>query len=98
MSAGCACASVMTPQPRGASGKPRMHPIWTLLRCVAAASLIFFLAATALAQPRAGADHNGARPRAVELDGAERLAIDGRLDELAWQSAPLHERFVQFLP
>jgi hypothetical protein len=65
-----------------------MHPIWTLLRCVAAASLIFFLAATALAQ----------QPSAIELDAGERIALDGRLDEPAWRRAPLHERFVQFLP
>jgi Domain of unknown function (DUF5916) len=68
-----------------------MHPIWTLLRCAVAAALIFFLAAywsgVALAQPRA-----------LTLAEGERLTLDGRLDEPAWQSAPVHERFVQFLP
>jgi Domain of unknown function (DUF5916) len=64
-----------------------MHPIWTLLRCVAAASLIFFLAASAFAQPRA-----------ITLPGGERLRLDGRLDEPAWQLAPVHDRFVQYLP
>jgi hypothetical protein len=64
-----------------------MHPIWTLLRSVAAASLMFFIAATALAQPQA-----------VELAAQEVVVLDGRLDEPAWQRAPLHERFVQFLP
>jgi Domain of unknown function (DUF5916) len=64
-----------------------MHPIWTLLRCAAAASLIFFFAASVLAQPRA-----------VPLDAGDKLTLDGRLDEPVWQRAPLHERFVQFLP
>lgn len=64
-----------------------MHPIWTLLRCAIAAALVLFLAASALAQPRA-----------VTLDAGESIALDGRLDEAAWQRAPLHERFVQFLP
>ncbi len=74
-----------------------MHPIWTLLRCVAAASLIFFLAASAVAQARNGEGHS-TQPRAVELDANERIVLDGRLDETAWQRAPLHERFVQYLP
>jgi Domain of unknown function (DUF5916) len=74
-----------------------MHPIWTLLRCVAAASLIFFIAASALAQARNGADQ-GSRPRAIETGAHERIVLDGRLDEAAWQRAPLHERFVQYLP
>ncbi|HVK32385.1 MAG TPA: DUF5916 domain-containing protein [Burkholderiaceae bacterium] len=67
-----------------------MHPIWTLLRCVIAAALVLFLAswvAPALAQPRA-----------LTLEPGERIALDGRLDEPAWQRAPLHDRFVQFLP
>ena len=37
-------------------------------------------------------------PRALSLAAGERIAIDGRLDEAVWQRAPLHERFVQFLP
>jgi hypothetical protein len=64
-----------------------MHPIWTLLRCVAVAGLLFFLTALALAQPRA-----------LDLSPDERMTVDGRLDEPAWQRAPLHERFVQYLP
>ncbi len=73
-----------------------MHPIWTLLRCVVAASLVFFLAAwatSALAQPI-----QPSQPRALALDAGEKLTLDGRLDEPVWQRAPLHERFVQFLP
>lgn len=64
-----------------------MHPVWTLLRCAVVASLLIFLATWALAQPRA-----------VSLDADERLSLDGRLDEAAWQRAPLHDSFVQFLP
>jgi hypothetical protein len=64
-----------------------MHPIWTLVRCAICAALIFFLAATALAQPRAH-----------QPGAAERIVLDGRLDEPAWQHAPVHERFVQYLP
>jgi hypothetical protein len=72
---------------RGASGTSFMHPIWTLLRCVALASLLFFLTALALAQPRA-----------LDLEVDERVRLDGRLDEPAWQRAPVHEQFVQYLP
>jgi Domain of unknown function (DUF5916) len=67
-----------------------MHPIWTLLRCVVAASLVFFIAiwaTSALAQPKA-----------LSLGAGEKLTLDGRLDEPAWQTAPVHERFVQYLP
>ena len=64
-----------------------MHPIWTLLRCAIAAALMLFLAASVLAQPRA-----------ITLEAGERVALDGRLDEPAWQRAPQHEHFVQFLP
>ena len=60
-----------------------MHPIWTLLRCAIAAALMLFLAVAALAQPRA-----------TVLAAGERITLDGRLDEAAWQGAPLHERFV----
>jgi hypothetical protein len=67
-----------------------MHPIWTLLRCVVVASLVFFFAAWATS--------SFAQPRALGLDAGEKLTLDGRLDEPAWQRAPLHERFVQFLP
>ncbi len=67
-----------------------MHPIWTLLRCAVVASLAFFLAAWATS--------SFAQPRAVALGAGEKLTLDGRLDEPAWQRAPLHERFVQFLP
>jgi hypothetical protein len=48
-----------------------MHPIWTLLRCVVAASLIFFIAASAIAQPR---DAATMRPSAMELDASQRIA------------------------
>ena len=67
-----------------------MHPIWTLLRCAAVASLVFFLAAWATS--------SFGQPRALALDAGEKLTLDGRLDEAVWQRAPLHERFVQFLP
>jgi Domain of unknown function (DUF5916) len=66
-----------------------MHPIWTLLRCVVVASLVFFLAAWATSA--------FAQPRALAL-GNDKLTLDGRLAEPAWQAAPLHERFVQYLP
>jgi hypothetical protein len=64
-----------------------MHPIWTLLRCAAVASLLFFLAALALAQPQA-----------LDIGTDEPVRLDGRLDEAAWQRAPVHESFVQYLP
>jgi hypothetical protein len=64
-----------------------MQPIWTLLRCVVCAALLFFLAAAVLAAPRA-----------VDLEAGERIRLDGRLDEPAWQRAPVHDDFVQFLP
>jgi Domain of unknown function (DUF5916) len=67
-----------------------MQCIWTLLRCAVAASLVFFLAV--------GVSTGFAQPTAVALDAGERLVLDGRLDEPAWRRAPLHERFVQFLP
>ncbi len=67
-----------------------MHPIWTLLRCAFAAALMLFLAAWAAPAL--------AQPRALILDPGERIALDGRLDESAWQRAPLHDRFVQYLP
>jgi hypothetical protein len=67
-----------------------MHPIWTLLRCVVAASLVFFIAVWATSAQ--------AQPKALSLDANEKLTLDGRLDEPVWQSAPVHERFVQYLP
>jgi hypothetical protein len=67
-----------------------MHPIWTLLRCAAVASLVFFIAAWATSAL--------AQPKALDVDANEKLTLDGRLDEPAWQRAPLHERFVQYLP
>ena len=67
-----------------------MHPIWTLLRCAVVASLVFFIAAWATS--------SFAQPRALALDAGDKLTLDGRLDEPAWQRAPLHERFVQYLP
>jgi hypothetical protein len=39
-----------------------------------------------------------AQPRAATLQADERIKLDGRLDDAAWQTAPVHERFVQFLP
>ena len=38
-----------------------------------------------------------AQPRAVTLAPAERIVLDGRLDDVAWQTAPLHDRFVQLI-
>ena len=67
-----------------------MHPIWTLLRCAMAAALTLFLAAWVA--PAA------AQPRALVLAPGERVALDGRLDEPAWQRAPVHDKFVQYLP
>ncbi len=41
----------------------------------------------------------GAQPRAVSLEAGEaRLRLDGRLDEAAWQRAPVFDVFVQYLP
>jgi len=38
-------------------------------------------------------------PRALRLAAGDAPpVIDGRLDDTAWQRAPVHERFVQFLP
>lgn len=67
-----------------------MHPIWTLLRCAIAAALVLFLAAWVAPVQAA--------PRALVLEPGERIALDGRLDEPAWQRALVHDRFVQFLP
>jgi hypothetical protein len=39
-----------------------------------------------------------AEPHSLALDGDERLTLDGRLDEAAWQRAPVHDTFVQYLP
>ncbi len=79
-----------------------MHPIWTLLRCAVAASLVFFLAAWAMsasAQPvPTSQPMQPSQPKALALDAGEKLVLDGRLDEPAWRRAPVHERFVQFLP
>jgi Domain of unknown function (DUF5916) len=66
-----------------------MHPIWTLLRCAVVASLVFFFAAWATS--------SFAQPHAFAL-GNDKLTLDGRFDEPAWQRAPVHERFVQYLP
>jgi len=37
-------------------------------------------------------------PSALRLAGSNPPVIDGRLDDPAWQHAPVHDRFVQFLP
>jgi hypothetical protein len=39
-----------------------------------------------------------AQPRALTLEPGERITLDGRLDEAAWQRAPMHDDFVQYLP
>ena len=76
-----------------------MHPIWTLVRCAVAASLVFFLAAWAMsASAQPVPPEQPSQPKAFALDAGEKLTLDGRLDEPVWQRAPLHERFVQFLP
>lgn len=52
----------------------------------------------ALALP-AWAHEPAPHPRALRLGPADAaLLIDGRLDDEAWQRAPVHARFVQFLP
>lgn len=52
----------------------------------------------ALALP-AWAHDSPARPTALRLAaGAAAPVIDGRLDDSAWQQAPIHDRFAQFLP
>lgn len=43
-----------------------------------------------------GAVH--AQPRALTLPAAERIQLDGRLDEAAWARAPVHEAFLQYRP
>lgn len=37
-------------------------------------------------------------PTALRLAGGNAPVIDGRLDDPAWQRAPVHDRFAQFLP
>jgi len=64
-----------------------MHSLWTLARGALALALLCGLVPWATAQPRA-----------VNLAPGERIALDGHLDEAAWQRAPQHDRFVQFLP
>jgi hypothetical protein len=61
---------------------------WTSARLFAVAMLLTaFALGVALAQPRA-----------LTLAAGERIQLDGRLDDAAWQRAPLHEAFVQYLP
>lgn len=58
------------------------------LALAASATLAALLGSGALAQPRAH------RPAA----DVPALRIDGRLDDGAWQQAPVHDAFVQYLP
>jgi len=67
------------------------------LRCALAAAWLAACGAAPAAEP-AVPYPNGAQPRALRLAPDETLRIDGRLDEAAWQRAPLHDAFVQFLP
>jgi Domain of unknown function (DUF5916) len=61
---------------------------WTSARLFAVALLLTaFAIGVALAQPRA-----------VALAPGERIQLDGRLDDAAWQAAPPHDAFVQYLP
>ena len=61
---------------------------WTSARLFAVALLLTaFALGVALAQPRA-----------LRLAAGERIRLDGRLDDAAWQHAPLHDAFVQYLP
>ena len=61
---------------------------WTSARLFAVAMLLTaFALGVAMAQPRA-----------ITLAAAERIQLDGRLDDAAWQAAPLHDAFVQYLP
>ncbi len=61
---------------------------WTSARRFAVAMLLTAIAlGAALAQPRA-----------ITLAAGERIKLDGRLDDAAWQAAPLHDAFVQYLP
>lgn len=39
-----------------------------------------------------------AQPAAWRSDGGAALRIDGRLEEAAWQAAPVHDSFLQYLP
>jgi Domain of unknown function (DUF5916) len=39
-----------------------------------------------------------AQPHAVSLPDHERIKLDGHLDDPVWQTAPVLDRFVQFLP
>jgi hypothetical protein len=64
-----------------------MHPLRTLLRCALAAALTLLPVLPAAAQPGA-----------MLLGAGERIVLDGRLDDPAWQRAPVHDRFVQFQP
>ena len=61
---------------------------WTSARLFAVALLLTaFALGVALAQPRA-----------ITLGAGERIRLDGRLDDAAWQAAPMHDAFVQYLP
>jgi hypothetical protein len=61
---------------------------WTSARLFAAAMLLTaFALGVALAQPRA-----------ITLGAGERIQLDGRLADAAWQVVPLHDAFVQYLP
>jgi hypothetical protein len=58
-----------------------------MYRLVTAIAFVSGLASSALAEHRA---------RAVRLKGT--IAVDGKLDEPAWQSAPRHKGFTQRFP
>jgi hypothetical protein len=52
-----------------------------------------------MAQPEPWSYPSGARPQALRLPAdAAPIRIDGRLDEPIWQSAPVHDSFVQYKP
>ncbi len=83
------------PSTRPRDGRRRLAAVFVVAVLVA---LFPALGASASAQPSSPYPPN-ARPRAVHLDAdAAPLRIDGRLDEPVWQSAPVHDAFVQYKP
>jgi hypothetical protein len=63
-----------------------------------AAAVAFLLACAAPAAAQDGAHPTGATPRIRAVERTSPIAIDGRLDEAAWQAGPAATDFVQYDP
>ena len=81
-------------------GGPLTHRRESLTRRRCARRFIVACGLAAAAQtPGAVSYPAGARPQAHRpAAGTPPLRIDGRLDEAPWQTAPVHDAFVQYLP